>query len=85
MKDINQANVVSLVARLQVIAKKNHDEFEYNIEIETKGCKISYRFVAIETGDNHEFVSGCGDTVDDAVADAAENIEESCKDWGYKE
>jgi len=73
-----------LIIRLQSIAKKNRDDFSYKIDINISRSGITYRFVATETADNHEFLDGFGVTIDDAVDNAERSIEACCKQWGYK-
>lgn len=74
-----------LVRRLEAIAKKNRDEFGYRIEVDVdRSGTISYRFVAIETADRHEFVTGYGKTIDEAAETAMKDVEEACELWSYK-
>lgn len=73
-----------LVRRLERIAKKNHDHFHYKIEVSPRrNGGIECRFVCQEIADNHEFLTGIGATVDAAIFDAAKDVEEACKEWGY--
>ena len=82
-----------LIRRLDRIAKTNNDEFRYRIDVHAlRGPGIHIQFIAIEKADGHTFVEGFGDTqtVDDnglldAVKDADSGIEDSCKEWGYKD
>ena len=74
----------SLVMRLETIAKKNNDEFCYTIEIDVDRRGISYRFVATEEADGHEFLTGAGATIEAATADAAKDVEDACEQWSYK-
>jgi hypothetical protein len=71
-----------LTTRLNKIAKKNHDEFRYGLGLEKNG---RFKFAAVETADCHEFVTGFGDTPEEAVADCKKWIQEACLNWGYKE
>lgn len=75
-------SIEALVKRLNAIAKRNHDSFKYRIEL--RGWPIKYHFIAEETADNHEFVNGYGSTIDDAVIDADNQIENACREWCYE-
>ena len=62
------------IERLQAIAKKNGDEFNFRIEIHPCRDGLSYQFICEESMDTHEFLSGVGDTIEDAIADAKKNL-----------
>jgi hypothetical protein len=79
------SQLTELVLRLERIAKKNRDEFCYNIEVEPKlSGRLQYRFVCNEKAEDHGFVGGEGDTLEAAVEAATAEIEEACEIWGYK-
>lgn len=46
--------------------------------------RIRYGFVCEETADDHTFIYGTGDTIEDASRVAENTIAESCQQWGYK-
>lgn len=73
-----------LVGRLDKIAKKNRDTFRYRMEIHNVN-NIRYRFIAEETAERHEFTSGYGFTIQEAVKAAEDGIPEALKQWGYKD
>ena len=76
-----------LVTRLQAIAKKNNDQFRYKIEIEPirkGGPAFQYRFVCEETAEHHALLTGCGETLEEAVIDAANEVENACQEWDYE-
>jgi hypothetical protein len=73
-----------LVIRLQAIAKKNSDQFRYKIQIEPTRKGIQYSFVCEETADGHALLTGCGATIEAAVADAEKDVDEACQEWGYE-
>jgi hypothetical protein len=77
-----EEQIEKLTKRLDEIADANGDEFSYSIEIET-GRRAGYRFKAVENADKHEFVSGHGNTLEDAVTNASEGLESACESWGY--
>ncbi len=79
MKEIEEA-----LKRFRAIADKNDDEFRFFIRIMPTPAGITYLFEVEETADRHEFISGAGITIEDAVADALDCIPEACKDWGYE-
>ena len=73
--------IADLTNKLYKIAKSNSDEFE---------CYIKYNgryfsFICQETEDEHIFTEGRGETITEAIKNAEENIEETCKEWGYKD
>jgi hypothetical protein len=74
---------VELITMLEVIARKNKDQFKYKIDINVNHRGFSFRFVATETVDGHEFLIGRGATIQAAIADAMINVEGSCKRCGY--
>ena len=75
-----------LIERLQKIAKLNDDEFLYRIDVELlRGGKLKYCFVAEETADGHEFASGCGGSIQEAIAETEDGIPAACEYWEYKE
>lgn len=75
--------VNDLVKQLNTIAKRNHDAFQYSVEL--SGFPVRFRFVAIEKADGHEFVDGSGTTLDDAVISAEASIKDACEQWGYEQ
>jgi hypothetical protein len=87
-----EAKIQELIKRLEAIAKKNGDEFEYRIRLEPpprqglSGRKaLVYRFEAIETADHHAFLDGFGNSIAEAVEAAENGVSEACKHWGYEE
>ncbi len=77
--------IPEIIRRLQGIAKKNGDEFQYKIELEPTVRGLRYTFVCEETADGHVFVDGGGFTLDLAIQDAEGGISGACSSWGYKE
>ena len=77
-------SIERLITRLEKIAKKNRDKFGYKIEINVERNSLFYSFVAFETTDGHEFLTGHGKTIEDAIINADNDVEESCKMWDYK-
>lgn len=73
-----------LVERLERIARANNDHFKYCIKISMLPKRIRYGFVCEETADDHTFIYGTGDTIEDASRVAENTIAESCQQWGYK-
>lgn len=74
----------ALVRRLDRIAKKNNDRFRYEIEINPTRSGITYIFNCVETADGHTLICGTGVTIDEAVKQAWDSIEESCQEWDYE-
>ena len=79
-----------LIQRLENIAEKNYDHFEYRIDIEVqkKGKQVmgvNFIFVAEEKADNHVFVEGRGYALDLALNSAKADIVGACEVWGYVE
>ena len=76
-----------LVARCEAIAKANHDEFRYRIELDvnSRTGHYTYNLAVEETGDGHTFVSGSSLVLQEAIEQAIDGIEEECKTWGYTE
>lgn len=72
-----------LVQWLEVIAKKNKDTFDYKVGIKVVRNGLVFRFACIETADRHEFVTGFGPTMDDAVSSALNSVKDSCEAWSY--
>lgn len=83
-----EAKIRALTHRLKNIAQKNKDEFSFRIEIElprTIEPTCKYRFVCLETAESHEFTSGIGKTIEEAVDNATSGLPEALKQWGYKD
>lgn len=76
--------ITKLVARLEAIARKNDDRFAYCINIEPRRDGIVYEFTALETADQHAFVSGEGPTIEAAVARANDDVADACEEWSYE-
>jgi hypothetical protein len=79
------SNLQSLVMRLQRVATKNKDRFAYRIHLVPCGNSIRYRFICEETADNHTFLEGDGNNIDEAVENAEADIQNACASWGYCE
>lgn len=73
----------NLIFRLQHIARRNRDTFKYQIDIEAVYV-LHFTFRAIETVDKHLFLSGVGETLDEALDDAEKQIDGACAAWDYK-
>lgn len=82
-----EAKIVTLIDRLFCIAKKNKDVFNYRIEMELirNSPFIRYHFICEESSEGHVFVSGVGDTIEEAVDDAEQSIGDCLKLWKYKD
>ncbi len=76
--------IENLIHRLQAIAKINKDEFRYSVEIQPRGKEIIYLFNGRETADSHIVFCGSGESIDDAVNATWRDIEDCCKEFGYK-
>ena len=75
-----------LIQRLEKIAKKNGDTFEYRINVDIdKDGDISYWFQCREIADNHTFACGDGFTIEEAIVNTTRHIPDACEHWGYKE
>jgi hypothetical protein len=85
MQILDNTTIEHLIMVLQDIAKKNNDSFKYRIEIHpTSKDIVQYRFACVEDADEHEFLTGYGNTIQDAINTAARDLNEACKEWGYK-
>lgn len=76
--------VQDIITRLENIAKENSDAFTYVIHIKPSN-PIEYVFVAEEMSERHHFISGRGNTIEDALDDANKRISDRCKGWNYRE
>lgn len=76
--------IKELVDRLEKIAKKNKDEFDYKISIRLVKNGFMYLFECFENSCGHLFLEGIGSTIERAVSDASKGIEDSCREWDYK-
>lgn len=74
-----------LIARLENIAHKNRDTFEYRVIIEPKNGQLYYDFQCLEAADHHVFVSGEDTDFASALTAADAAITEALQVWGYKE
>jgi hypothetical protein len=74
-----------VITRLEKIAHSNDDRFGYNIAIEVRNGRIWYEFRCYEQADNHEFVSGRGESPEWAALMAMNHIEDALEQWGYTE
>jgi hypothetical protein len=74
----------ALIEKLEKIAKKNKDEFKYNMEITLVRGSINFHFECIETADNHTFVDGFGYTIEEALKNTENSINDALELWGYK-
>lgn len=77
-------NIETLIAWLEAISDKNDDAFYYRINIEPSKRGVWFRFQCNELADNHTFIEGSGPSIDGAIAVAALQIADSCKEWGYE-
>lgn len=82
MTEIEKA-IEALTARLDKVAAENDDEFNYAVICFRRNGIVKYDFTAVETADSHEFVSGTGFTILEAVKQAEANLPAACKDWSY--
>lgn len=76
--------IETLITWLEKIAKKNDDSFYYRINIQPTKQGLEFTFECRESADNHEFVGGMGDSIEEAIANAVLGIAESCEDWDYE-
>lgn len=74
----------TLIEKLQAIAEKNDDEFQYRIDITKTRTGLNLVFVCEETADGHVFLSGRGTSVEEAVAHAAKGVDSSVEEWSYE-
>lgn len=74
----------TLINRLELVAQKNKDKFTYKINIEVNRKGIVYLFYCQEKAEGHTFLCGSGVTIDEAVIQAHNGIEDACKWWGYE-
>lgn len=75
-----------LIRRLNRLAKANKDEFRFEIKAEeVKPLGLLFRLAVAETTEGHEFISGMGKTLDEAVKDAEGAIAEAVEEWDWKE
>ena len=72
-----------LIQLCERIAKRNDDEFKYRIAVEPGRHGVLFRFVCEETCDNHEFVTGSGGNLHNALKDARESLVSACEEWSY--
>lgn len=79
------AKLEQLIGRLQEIARKNDDEFSYNVEIvPTRAIGFTFNFLCVETADSHIFVGGSGPDLEIAVEAAGKTVTRACREWGYE-
>jgi hypothetical protein len=62
------------------IAKKNGDLFKVTMTTDCDGHHIE----VIEDPDSHTFLTGNGETIEEAVTDAIKNIPDALESWGYE-
>jgi hypothetical protein len=78
--------LTKLVNRLQAIAKKNDDEFEYRVDILPKlDGSLHYELVVQEKADGHCFVSASSGSIENCASAAELVVKAACEDWGYEE
>lgn len=77
-------SIDELVIELEDIASRNDNEFTYNISLELRGNKLRFTFECAETSDESMFVSGVGETLQEAVDSAVMDIESALDKWGYE-
>lgn len=79
--------IFDLLVRLEKIALKNDDHFDYCLRFRPslRDSKVSVEFCAVERADGHDFVSGSGNSIEDAVKNAVLDIPGQLKSWGYNE
>lgn len=71
--------------RLDRIAVANDDEFDYVLELELKkDSGMRFRFTVVEHAEKHLFLQGDGDTIEEAVQAAEEELDGVDAPWGYK-
>jgi hypothetical protein len=76
-----------LLQQLDRIAKANNDEFKYSAELRynKKLDSVIIEFMASERADQHEFVSGMGESFDEIAESISEELlKEACDYWSYK-
>jgi hypothetical protein len=81
-----EEKIKQLIQTLERVAEKNSDVFRYRIEIEThpRTGAFIFQFIALESADGHEFVSGKGRTLEEAASRASADIDSACDAWGYE-
>lgn len=80
-----EQKLLVLIGRLNRIATKNRDEFQYRISIERFRDTLKFNFICEEKAEGHEFTSGFGSTIEESITKAEEGIPEALKQWGYKD
>lgn len=76
--------MVQLIKRLEGIAKKNKDEFGYQINVYPRINGLEYEFICLERADGHIILNNFGSTLEEAIDIKESEIVEACKEWGYK-
>lgn len=79
-----EAKFQLLIAMLEEVAKANKDEFLYSMEFNPGCASAWFHFIARERADRHIIVEGSGMTIEEALQEAEDNIEEACESWDYK-
>ncbi len=75
----------ALSQRVRQAAKKNHDEFEINMEITGGIARVRYDINITETADGHSIAGGSGDTIQEALDQVWNMFPAGLKSWGYTE
>jgi hypothetical protein len=65
--------------RIDLLSRANDDDFQVVFRWERGRWLVS----VYEPADRHEFVSGQGDSPEQAMHEAWSCVAEQCKDWGY--
>ena len=78
--------LIKLIQRLEAVAKKNDDEFEYNISIKPRfrTNRLQFIFEVREKPDNHVILSGNGFSLDAAIDMAEADLPSSMREFGYE-
>jgi hypothetical protein len=81
---MTEITLQKLVTRLERVAQVNKDEFEYSIRIKVRNGMAKPEFVCQEVAEKHEFFSRNGETIEEAIALAWNDVAPACEAWGYK-
>lgn len=79
--------ILDLKKKLDAVADKNGDKFEYDIEfgdLETLDGEICFTFLCRECADKHVFICAYGATFERMVKNAIDELPGACEEWGYE-
>lgn len=75
----------TFITRMEAIAKLNRDEFTYTITITpVKHGGLIYDLQVSEEAEGHLFVNGIASTLEGAVSQAMNDLDDAADQWGYK-